>query len=51
MKASIHLTRKELEDILEAAKVEYLQNLTGKPVEITFEHNALKNWRILTEAI
>lgn len=41
----------QIATILEAAKVEKLSHLKGKPVEVTFEHNTLKDWRILEEAI
>lgn len=37
--------------IMKDAKVEQLSDLKGKPVEVTFENNALKSWRILKEAI
>lgn len=38
-------------DLLLAAKVGNFSELIGKPVEIIFENNCLKSWRILTEAI
>lgn len=37
--------------LLNDAKVESLDDLCGKPVEVTFENNTLKSWRILTEVI
>lgn len=32
-----------------AAKVDSVENLIGKPVEIIIENDRLKSWRILTE--
>lgn len=37
--------------ILSEAKCETVDQLKGKPVEVTFEGMTLKEWRILTEAI
>lgn len=37
--------------LLSDAKVHNLTDLVGIPVEVTFERNTLKSWRILTEAI
>jgi len=37
--------------IMQEAKVEDLNDLVGKPVEVTFEEMTLKSWRILTEVI
>jgi hypothetical protein len=37
--------------ILIEANVRTVRQLEGKPVEVTFEDNTLKSWRILTEAI
>ncbi len=37
--------------LLKDAKVSDISRLNGKPVEITFEGNTLKGWRILTEVI
>ena len=40
-----------LRDTMEEAKVSSMDGLKGKPVEITFEGNTLKSWRILREVI
>ena len=40
-----------LNKTLEQAKVEKVEELRGKPVEVTFDGNTLKEWRVLTEAI
>ena len=37
--------------LLEEAKVDSVDKLKGKPVEVTFEGNTLKEWRILTEVL
>jgi hypothetical protein len=37
--------------LLRDAKVTSLDGLKGIPVEVTFDGNALKGWRILTEVI
>ena len=37
--------------LLKDAKVMKLGGLIGKPVEVIFEDNSLKSWRILTEVI
>lgn len=37
--------------LLADAKVSDVQKLAGKPVEVTFENNTLKSWRLLTEII
>jgi len=37
--------------LLEDAKVDSVDKLKGKPVEVTFEGNTLKEWRILTEVL
>ena len=37
--------------LLKDAKVDSLEKLAGKPVEVTLDGNCLKSWRILTEAI
>lgn len=42
---------KRISKLLSDAKVEYLHELKGKPVECKFENNTLKEWRILTEVI
>ena len=41
----------ELNEILKAAKVDTVEKLIGKPVEVTLEGNSLKDWRILTEVL
>jgi hypothetical protein len=38
-------------ELLRDAKVSDIQKLVGKPVEVTFESNTIKSWRLLTEAI
>ncbi len=38
-------------DLLEDAKVDSVDQLKGKPVEVIFEGNSLKSWRLLTEVI
>lgn len=41
-----------IESIMNDAKVESIQELVGKPVEVTFHNfNHLKSWRILKEVI
>lgn len=37
--------------LLKEAKVNNIEQLKGKPVEVTFDGNLLKEWRILTEVI
>jgi len=37
--------------LLEEAKVDSVDKLKGKPVEVTFEGNTLKEWKILTEVL
>ncbi len=37
--------------VLTDAKVYDINELVGKPVEVVFEDNTLKSWRILTEVI
>jgi hypothetical protein len=36
---------------LKDAKVNSVDELKGKPVEVTFDGNMLKEWRILTEVL
>lgn len=38
-------------DLLNSAKKTKLDQLKGVPVEVTFDGNTLKEWRILTEVI
>lgn len=40
-----------LRDTLKAAKVQTVDQLKGIPVEVEFEGNVLKSWRILTEVL
>jgi len=40
-----------LGDLLTKAKVRSVSELVGKPVEVTFEGNLLKSWRILEEVL
>lgn len=42
---------RRISKLLSDAKVKYLHQLKGKPVECIFENNTLKGWRILTEVI
>lgn len=44
-------TMRALKETMNNAKVSSLEQLRGKPVEVTFEGNILKSWRILTEVI
>jgi hypothetical protein len=37
--------------LLKDAKVDSVDKLKGKPVEVTFDGNILKGWRILTEVL
>lgn len=37
--------------LLKEAKVNSVDELKGKPVEVTFDGNMLKEWRILTEVL
>lgn len=41
----------QLNTILKSAKVNYVSQLKGKPVEITLEGNMFKDFRILTEVL
>lgn len=38
-------------DILKAAKVNYVSELINKPVEVTIENDTFKDFRILTEVL
>ena len=40
-----------LRDLMKDAKVESVERLKNKPIEVTFENNRLKTWRILTEVL
>ena len=37
--------------LMKDANVSNLQELKNKPIEVTFENNLLKEWRILTEVL
>lgn len=39
------------DDILTVAKVNYVSELVGKPVEVELENNTFKSFRILTEVL
>ena len=41
----------KVENLMVKAKVKKLEELNGVPVEITFDGNMLKSWRILTEVV
>jgi hypothetical protein len=41
----------KLAKTLEQAKKRQVQDLVGVPVEVTFDGNILKDWRILTEVL
>lgn len=41
----------KINDLLSQAKVSDVARLDGIPVEVTFEGNTLKEWRILTEVL
>ncbi len=40
-----------LMSVMKQAKVQSLEDLEGIPVEITLEHNTIKDWRILEEVL
>jgi len=42
---------KEIDKLLKDAKVKTIDELKGKPIEITNEGLTLKSWRILTEVL
>jgi hypothetical protein len=42
---------RKLDSLLKEAKVNDVTKLVGKPVEIQFDGNTLKDWRLLTEVI
>lgn len=44
-------TMKYISDLLNDAKVSDVYQLKGKPVEVVFEKNCIKSWRILKEVI
>ena len=41
----------EVHKILKDAKIDYVSELVGKPVEVTIENNTFKDFRILTEVL
>ena len=41
----------KIDELLAKAKVDDICKLKGKPVELEFDGNALKDWRLLTEVI
>ena len=41
----------KINQILKDAKVNYVSELVGKPVEVTIEDNCFKSFRILTEVL
>lgn len=41
----------KLKELMEKAKVNEMNKLVGIPVEITFENNTLKSWRVLEEVL
>lgn len=44
-------TIKHLSKLLKDSKVDSVEKLKGKPIEVTFDGNMLKSWRILTEVL
>jgi hypothetical protein len=42
---------KYISDLLNDAKVSDVYQLKGKPVEVVFENNCIKSWRLLKEVI
>lgn len=38
-------------DLLQDAKKLKVEDLAGTPVEVTFDGNSLKSWRVLTEVV
>ena len=44
-------TMEFVNNILKAAKVNYVSELINKPVEVTIENNTFKDFRILTEVL
>ena len=49
----LHITQMvdNIADVLDQAKVNYVSELKGIPVEITIENNTFKSFRILTEVL
>lgn len=48
---AITKTIDQINEILSAAKVNYVSELVNKPVEVTIENNIFKDFRILTEVL
>lgn len=48
---TIALYQTRIYDLLKDAKVNYVSQLVGKPVEVTIENNCFKDFRILTEVL
>lgn len=44
-------TFRHIGEVLNAAKVDDVAKLRGAPVEVTFEGNLLRSWRVLTEVL
>ena len=44
-------TTQRISELLSQAKVDRIEKLLGKPVEVTFENMVMKSWRILEEVI
>ena len=44
-------TMREINKIMQDAKVREIHELKGKPVEVTLNGNTLSSWRILTEVL
>ena len=44
-------TMREINRIMKDAEVHDINKLAGVPVELTFDGNLLKDWRVLTEVI
>lgn len=44
-------TSKRILELLKNAEVQSLEELVNTPIEIEFEGNTLKSWRVLTEAV
>lgn len=44
-------TMREINSIMQKAKVKEIHELNGKPVEVILENNSLKSWRILEEVL
>ena len=49
--AAVTASLERVEEILKAAKVNYVSELVGKPVEVTLVNSAFKDFRILTEVL